>query len=187
MGNLVCMICGMNINEKNFNFNKEAFIGGNTKDNIIVCPFCGAPIEYLKEGGEKVNLSGEILNEEEIKILDHAVKLEVFNGDFYKKAAILAKDEKIKKMFASLSKVEYMHANIHKKIGNFKEMPSLRDIDYSKYNSDELLLNVACKREEHAVQYYETYSKKIKNNFVKEVFKVLKNVETEHIKLTDNK
>ncbi len=185
MEKIVCVICDMEINEKNYNFNKEAFINSNTKEKIMFCPFCGAPMKYLVEHGEEIKYDRSKLDENALKIIDHAVKLEVFNGDFYKKASLMAKDENVKKMFKALSSIEYMHARIHKKIGNFKEMPVLRDMDYSKYDSDEALLSAACKREKHAVEYYEKYSGEIYEENIIKIFKVLSGVEEEHIELTN--
>lgn len=186
MNKLICVVCGMEINDKNYDFNKEGFITSNHIDNIDTCPFCGANKEYLVQGGKAIEFgdSGK-LDGTTLKIIDHAVKLEIFNGDFYKKASKIAKDEKVKKVFEALSRIEYMHARIHKKIGGFTEDPVLREMDYSKYNSDEILLEMACKREKHAVEYYEKYSSVVEDKNIKSIFKALSMVEEEHIQLTD--
>lgn len=186
MNKLICVVCGMEINDKNYDFNKEGFITSNHIDNIDTCPFCGANKEYLVQGGKAIEFgdSGK-LDSTTLKIIDHAVKLEIFNGDFYKKASKIAKDEKVKKVFEALSRIEYMHARIHKKIGGFTEDPVLREMDYSKYNSDEILLEMACKREKHAVEYYEKYSSVVEDKNIKNIFKALSMVEEEHIQLTD--
>ncbi|MCT8977088.1 ferritin family protein [Clostridium sp. CX1] len=186
MNKLICVVCGMEINDKNYDFNKEGFITSNHIDNIDTCPFCGANKEYLVQGGKAIEFgdSGK-LDSTTLKIIDHAVKLEIFNGDFYKKASKIAKDEKVKKVFEALSRIEYMHARIHKKIGGFTEDPVLREMDYSKYNSDEILLEMACKREKHAVEYYEKYSSVVEDKNIKSIFKALSMVEEEHIQLTD--
>lgn len=44
---LRCPICGMIINDKNYNFNENAFLMKNTKNNILYCPFCGVDAAYL--------------------------------------------------------------------------------------------------------------------------------------------
>lgn len=186
MSRLMCVICGMEVNDKNYSLNKEAFEEVNSLDDIKFCPFCGATIEYLIEDGKEFKYNHNALDKNTLKIIDHAVKLEIFNGDFYKKASVLAKDEEIKKMFEALSRIEYMHSRIHKKIGNLKENPVLREMDYSKYDTDEILLKMACKREEHAVEYYEKYGKEIKDDIIQKVFKVLSRVEQDHIHLTCN-
>lgn len=184
MGKLICVVCGMEINDKNYNFNKEAFIDSNSKENIKYCPFCGALEQYLEVDGKEFDYSQSKLDDNALKIVDHAVKLEIFNGDFYKKASIIAKDEKVKKIFDALSRIEYMHARVHKKIGGFKDDPVLRDMDYLKYDSDDILLEMACKREKHAVEYYEKYSKEIKDDNIVKIFGALSAVEKEHIELT---
>jgi rubrerythrin len=112
------------------------------------------------------------------------MKLEVFNGEFYKKAAVMAENEEIKNMFNDLSRVEFMHALVHKKIGGFKELPVLRDIDYSRLNSDELLIEAANKREKHAVAYYDKYMDEVKDENIVLVLKALATVEKEHIEMT---
>lgn len=185
MGKVICAVCGMEINDKNYNFNKKAFINSNTMEDIKFCPFCGVSSDYLVQDGEAFSYDSSKLSSSTLKIIDHAVKLEMFNGDFYKKASQLAKDEKVKKTFEALSKIEYMHARIHKKLGGFTEEPVLKDMDYSKYDKDEILLEMACKRERHAVEYYEKYSKDVEDIQIKSIFKALALVEEEHIQLTD--
>ncbi|AYD40267.1 metal-iron-binding protein [Clostridium fermenticellae] len=184
MTELFCTICGMKINSTNFDFNKEAFEDKNSINNIKFCPFCGSPLEYIKNEDESYKYRNIKLKDDALKIIDHAMKLEVFNGDFYKKAAFLAKNENIKDMFKSLSNIEYMHARIHNRIGGFKKLPVLRDMDYSKYNTDNILLDMACKREKHAVEYYEKYIDYIDSYDIKTIFKVLSEVEKGHIELT---
>jgi rubrerythrin len=174
----------MEINEKNYNFNREAFVQANYIGSINFCPFCGAPIGYLGEKDKILKYDANNLNKEALNIIDHAVKLEIFNGDFYKKASLLAKSEKIRDMFNALSKIEYMHAKIHKHIGGFNETPILRNMDYSKYHTDKVLLEMACKREKHAVEYYKKYINKIQDESVREIFEVLSRIEKEHIELT---
>ncbi|MDP4178641.1 MAG: metal-iron-binding protein [Bacillota bacterium] len=185
MEKLRCMICGVEINEKNYNFNNKAFNSKNTDENIIYCPFCGAGKEYLSSNDEKYDLDNIKLSEKEIIILDHAAKLEVFNGDFYKKAVNLSKSDEIKKIFEALSKIEYMHAKIHSKLAGLNGLPLLAKIDYSKYNEDDILLLEAKKREVHAVSYYSKYYNEIDNEIIKKIFIALSSVEKEHIQLIE--
>ncbi len=42
MQKLFCNICGIEINERNYNLNKDAFLDKNTIDSIKFCPICGA-------------------------------------------------------------------------------------------------------------------------------------------------
>ena len=185
MDNKVCILCGMEINEKNYNINSEAFLEENSLDLIKFCPFCGVSGEYISEKKSRIVKDKALLDENILKIIDHAVKLEMFNGDYYNKAAELAVDEKLKKMFKALSRIEYTHARIHQYLGGFKDTPVLSDIDYSKYNNDLMLKEIANKREIHAVEYYNRYNKKIKNDEINSIFNALEKVEIQHIELIE--
>lgn len=178
---MICSVCGMEINDKNYELNKYAFLYKNTLEDIHYCPFCGANKKYMEQ---EYNLSRELWDENTYIIIDHAVKLELFNGDFYSQAAVMAKDDEVKKIFEALSRIENFHAKIHKKLGDFKDMPILSKVSYSKYDSDEALLDLAQKKEEHAVAYYQKYKNEIKDEKLVKIFEALTEVEKEHIILT---
>ncbi|WP_346928819.1 ferritin family protein [Clostridium sp.] len=179
-----CKICGMNINEKNYDFNSFAFLNINSIDNIVYCPFCGVSSIYLSNSDKVIEVDSKNLDENTLKILDHAVKLEIFNGEFYKEAAKTAKSEKISKAFQALSKIEIFHSKVHMGLGGFTKTPTLSKINYDKYDSDEALLKLAKEREEHAVYYYERYKNEVCDENVKKVFEALIEVEKDHIDLT---
>lgn len=180
-----CLVCGMDINERNLDFNNFAFLKKNNKDNILYCPFCGASITYLGNGGEVINTENKYLDERTLRILDHAVKLELFNGNFYKTASIMAKSPEVKKMFECLSRIEITHSKIHQRLGGFKETPVLNSVSYSRYDSDKALLNLAKQKEEHAVSFYNRYRNEISDRNIIRIFDALTEVEIEHIALTD--
>lgn len=179
-----CEVCGMSINEKNYNFNEFAFLKKNSIDKIIYCPFCGACEVYLSEDDEIIKIDSTKLDKNILKILDHAVKLELFNGDFYEIAATMAKNPEIKKTFEALSRIEKFHASIHQKLGGFKVMPSLNKVSYSKYDTDDALLSLAKQKEEHAVAFYEMYKNEINDENLARIFEALIKVEKDHIILT---
>ncbi|KOA21372.1 rubrerythrin [Clostridium homopropionicum DSM 5847] len=183
MNGLKCVICGMNINDKNYNLNNYAFFNTNSKEEILYCPFCGAGKKYLIEE-ESIEIRNILLDEYTKKVLENAMKLETFNGDFYSEAAQMAKDERTSKIFRDLSKIEYMHARVHKSLGGFKESPKLIKVDYSKYNNDELLFKLAKQKEEHAVAFYNKYYSNVCSDYIREIFEALIEVEEEHIELT---
>lgn len=186
MNNLKCIVCGMNVNEKNYKVNQFAFLNGNKDLDIKYCPFCGASSIYLSDSEEIFPLGNLTLDDETIKILDHASKLETFNHDFYLEASKLAKNEKVRHAFKDLAQIELMHAKIHMKMAGIKEMPNLSKLEYSHLkDNDEELLAAAEKREEHAVKYYEKYLPLVKGEVVRKVFKVLSSIEQEHITLTN--
>ncbi|GMQ64931.1 ferritin-like domain-containing protein [Vallitalea maricola] len=180
MKKIRCLICGMIINDKNYNMNDSTFIDKNEVDDIVRCPFCGVTKEYLSDDEEYINFNSDDLEDKTRKVLDMGMKLEMFNGDFYEEASKQAKDEKLKKMFKDLSNIEMMHARVHKNFGGFNTFPSLKKIDYKKHNTDELLLIEANKREKHAIEFYERYFSKVPDS-IKKIFKALSDVEKEHI------
>ena len=177
---LICSICGMIINEENIRLNKEAFINSE----ILHCPFCGVGKEYIIENIKPIIEETKAENETERKIIDNAMKLEVFNGDFYSRASQMAKNEEIKKLFKSLSSIEYTHANVHRKILGETKLPEITKIDYTKYDTDEKLKIQANIREKHAVAYYKKYIEKIDNVNIIKILEALSKVEIEHIYLT---
>lgn len=181
---MFCNICKMEINEKNYNINSAAFNIENSIENIMYCPFCGVDASFISIEPNFLIPEG-IFNETELKIFDHAVKLELFNGDFYKEASKLTKNPKLKKMFEALSVIEYTHSLIHKNLGGFKEKPIINKLDYSKYNNDEIFLDMARKREVHAVEYYNKYKGQIRDQKVISIFEALSSVERSHIELTE--
>lgn len=184
--NLVCVICGMNINHNNYDLNSKGLLRSNSEEEILYCPFCGAKVEYISKDKDIYNIDKNNLNEETIKIIDNAMKLEVFNSDFYKKAAVLSESEEVKKTFEALSKIELMHALIHKRLGGFNELPKLADINYEKHKGDKNLMDMAEKREIHAVEFYKKYAEKVNNEIVTKTFIALSEVEKDHIEIAHN-
>lgn len=180
-----CLICGMEISLKSINVNKSAFLKSNSDSVIYYCPFCGAINEYIVDGDKMDLLSNNKLNDVELKIIEHAMKLEIFNGDFYKQASELASSKEIKDMFSALSRIEYTHARIHQKLCGYSELPQLNKLDYKRYQNDEELLQQAKLREMHAIHYYNKYEGNIENPNVKVILKELKRVEEEHISLIE--
>jgi hypothetical protein len=97
----------------------------------------------------------------------------------------LAENPEIRDLFKALSIIEYTHARVHKNLAGIKEDPKLSKLDYSKYNTDAALLELAAKRELHAVEYYKKYKSSINNKVIGSIFDALAEVETEHIELTE--
>lgn len=181
MTGLRCAVCGMMINSRNLNINEHSFIKANTELNIDSCPFCGVGSLYLAEGNETYQVVLQTLNAESIRVLENAMKLEVFNGEFYQEASKLAQSEAVARMFKDLSSIEFMHARIHMRLGGFNSLPRLHKPDYSKHNTDEQLLVEAAKRERHAVHFYERNSSKVNSDVVRKAFGALMEVEKQHI------
>ena len=180
-----CKICGMEINEKNYDFNELAFNNRNSINNIIYCPFCGVSEIYLSKEDEAITVESNLLSENALKILDHAVKLELFNGDFYNTAARMSKSQEVKDIFEALAKIEIFHSKIHQRLGGFTKAPNLNKVSYDKYNSDNALLELAKQKEEHAVFFYEKYKNEVDDTNLFKIFEALADVEKEHIILVE--
>ncbi|MEK6264232.1 MAG: metal-iron-binding protein [Clostridium sp.] len=179
-----CLICGMDINVNNYDINSKGLLEENESGAIKYCPFCGVTAKYIKVESEEIfEVPSECLENSTLVILDHAMKLEIFNSDFYKSAAVLAHSGQVKETFEALSKIERMHAIVHMKLGGFKELPKLVNIDYNKHKTDKSLMNLAEDREIHAKKFYEKNTKKIIDTIVKNVFIALSEVEKDHIKI----
>ncbi|WBW96024.1 metal-iron-binding protein [Oceanirhabdus sp. W0125-5] len=181
-----CKVCGMAINEKNFAINNNALPEVNSEEHLLYCPFCGAHKRYFCEDRDEIYTTvGVKLTDEELKILDHATKLEIFNGDFYMEASRRAVKEENKLMFKELGNIEYIHAKVHMKIAGIKEKPELRKIDYSRLKNDEDFIREANTREKHAVSFYNKGVVNSENSIVKEVLKAFMEIEEDHIHMTE--
>ena len=173
----------MEINTNNFDVNNKGLLEANEREHIKYCPFCGATSNYLKPVGQAYKACDQSLDENTLVVLDHAMKLEIFNSEFYTSASKLAHSGIVKETFEALSKIEKMHAIVHQKLGGFDRLPKLVHIDYSKYKSDKSLMELAENREIHAVKFYEKHAEEINNLIVKEVFVALSEVERGHIQI----
>lgn len=183
MRELICRVCGMKINANNYKFNEHSFIEHNTEENILYCPFCGVSEEFLTED-DSIYIVGKF-DEQTRRILDSAMKLEVFNSEFYLEASKMAALEETAQIFRDLSSIELFHARVHMRLGGFKELPKLHKPDYSKHDSDEKLMLEASKREKHAVHFYEKYMPVIEDRMQRRVLEALAQVERQHIELME--
>lgn len=184
MEKLYCKICGLEINEKNYFLNENSMVDKNKNSDIKYCPFCGVDSEHLGSK-EEIYTINENLDKSITKIFEKAMKLEIFNGEFYKEAASMAKRTEIKNKFSDLSRIEFMHARIHQKLGGFDKLPILKKIDYEKYNEERILLEQANIRERHAVEFYNKNISKVNSYNIKLIFKALSQVEADHIAITE--
>lgn len=181
---MVCKVCGMIINDKNYTLNGKSVPEKNSVEHYNYCPFCGASSEYFSENKSDIyTVNSENLDENTKKVLKNAVLLETFNGDFYKIASEKAVSLEIKEMFKGLSNIEYIHAKVHKRLLGIKEVPDLKEMNYDKYDTDEKLLKASQEREKHAVSYYVKYLDEVQNETIRKIFEAFIKVEKDHIDL----
>jgi len=151
------------------------------------CPFCGAYEKYLVDS-KKYDDTGAWdveLNETDKKNAEKALGVEISNTLFYKCASKKVKELDGQKLFKILSKVENEHASVWKKIlklDKIKMEPPETCVE--DYKAD---LEDSHAREERAIKFYGEAAKAAKNPRVKEIFKAFVEVETDHLKLSEER
>ena len=164
-----CEICG------------DPYIGENPPDN---CPFCGAHRKYIKET-KKANVDFNVdLNEKDRKNSEHALQVEISNSAFYFCAAEKTDDIEGKLLFKALGKVEAEHANIWRKILKLTSVP--KDNEPCHINNKENL-EESHARETRAIEFYKKAASESKSERVKQIFEALVEVETDHLKLSEER
>ncbi|MFX0032449.1 MAG: ferritin family protein [Candidatus Hodarchaeota archaeon] len=168
----VCKICG------------EAYIG---KEAPSRCPFCGAYKKYIvkaKNYDDKNDWNVE-LNEKDRVNAEKALEVEVSNTIFYKCASKKANNLEAQKLFKILSKVENEHASVWKKILKLDKVEFPEYIDCaSDYIPN---LEESHSREERAIKFYSQAAAECSNPRVKEIFQAFVEVETDHLKLSEQR
>ncbi|MFH1856907.1 MAG: ferritin family protein [Candidatus Omnitrophota bacterium] len=166
-----CRICG------------EAYIG---KEKPVNCPFCGAYREYLVLAGEWKWLYSEVLSDITKENLKKALNLEINNTNFYKAVSEKSKDVYIVSMFKGLSKVEREHASTICKHLNIQKPDSNIGADKA-VDSDLENIKEANRHERDAVKFYGQASHQAGEKEIKEFFRALMQIESDHIILTEQK
>lgn len=164
-----CEICG------------DPYIGDEAPAN---CPFCGAKGKYIKEFKKaKVNFDVELTEKDNANV-ERALQVEISNSTFYFCASGKVKDIEGQKLFKALGKVEGEHADIWKKILKLKQIPSGKDTCSTEYKED---LKDSHARETRAIEFYSQAAAESKNERIKQIFKALVEVETDHLKLSEER
>jgi rubrerythrin len=164
-----CEICG------------DPYVGDEPPAN---CPFCGAHRRFIKEVKEaKVNFDVE-LNEKDRANVEHALQVEVSNSAFYFCAAKKTDDDEGKLLFKALGKVEAEHASIWRKILKPDKIPEGHDPCHVSNREN---LEESHARETRAIGFYKKAAAESKNKRVKQIFEALVEVETDHLKLSEER
>ena len=175
MNVFVCKICG------------EAYIGEEIPSR---CPFCGAYEKYLVEAkdyndNEPLTTFDVELNEKDKANVERALEVEISNTLFYKCASKKVNEIEGQKLFKILAKVENEHASVWKKIlklDKLKMEPPETCVD--DYKAD---LEDSHAREERAIKFYTQAAAEAANPRVKNIFEAFVEVETDHLKLSEER
>lgn len=164
-----CRICG------------EVYIG---KERPASCPFCGAQQTYFVLAKEWSLIKVSNLSDISKENLKKALDLEINNTNFYKAVSEKSKDTYVQSMFKGLSKVEREHASTickHLRI----EKPDSDVGQDQAVDSDEENIKEANRREKRAVKFYGEAASQAPEPEIKEFFKALMQIESDHIVLTE--
>lgn len=161
----------------------EVYIG-TAKPNS--CPFCGAHQDYFVLAGEWTLLYAKSLSAVSRDNLTKALDLEIDNTNFYRSVSERTKDIFIQGMFKGLSKVEREHAStICKHLGIAK--PDSKVGQDQAVDSDDENIQQADRREKRAVKFYGEALGQAPEPQIKEFFKALVQIESDHIILLKQK
>lgn len=164
-----CRICG------------EVYIGA---EKPWSCPFCGAHETYWVLASQWTLLKAANLSDKSKENLRKALELEIDNTNFYQAVSEKSKDTFVQSMFKGLSKIEREHAST---ISKHLAIPK-PDSDIGKdkaVDSDKANIEEANRREKRAVKFYGEARKAAFEPEIKEFFKALIQIESDHIKLTE--
>ncbi len=164
-----CRICG------------EVYIG---EEKSKSCPFCGAHESYFVLAKEWKLLHPQNLSDISKENLKKALDLEINNTNFYLAVSKRSKDPHVSSMFKGLSKVEREHASTICKHLRIEKPDSTVGSDKA-VDADEANIKESNRRERSAVKFYGQALKEAPEKEMKEFFKALMEIETDHIVLTD--
>jgi len=163
-----CRICG------------EVYIG---EEKPRSCPFCGAHQNYFVLAKEWKLIQSESLSDISKENLRKALELEIDNTNFYKAVSERSKDVYVSSMFKGLSKVEREHASAICKHLKIEKPDSKAGLDKA-VDSDRANIEEANRREKRAVKFYTEARNQAPEEEIKEFFKALMEIESDHIILT---
>jgi len=164
-----CRVCG------------EIYIGEKKPSS---CPFCGAHEKYFVFASVWKMLHAQSLSDISKENLTKALDLELNNTNFYMAASLKSKDVELSSMFKGISKVEREHASAlckHLQI----EKPDTNVGADQALDTDEENMKEANRRERSAVKFYGQTIQESVEEEIKEFFKALVEIESDHIALTD--
>jgi len=165
-----CRICG------------EVYIGEQRPKS---CPFCGAHQDYFVAARQWNLIKPDRLSAISQENLEKALDLEINNTNFYKAASEKSRDVHVQSMFKGLSKVEREHASTICKHLRIEKPNSDLGLDKA-VNVDADNIKEANRRERNAVKFYSQAHQQAPEPEIKDFFKALMEIESDHIVLTSN-
>jgi rubrerythrin/rubredoxin len=165
-----CKICG------------DSYIGVAPPNR---CPFCGAYEKFMVEAKDWKETFDVELNEKDKANAEKALEVEISNAQFYFCAAEKTDDDEGKQLFKVLGKVEAEHASVWRKILKLEKEPIPKSDECSTANQDNL--KESHEREERAINFYKEAAAESENERVRQIFGAFVQVETDHLKLSEER
>ncbi|UMZ74775.1 ferritin family protein [Natranaerofaba carboxydovora] len=162
-----CQICG------------ETYLGEERPDR---CPYCGVAGKHLINGAEWINHGQVDMSEQSYNYCQDAIKLELSNAAFYLCCSKSAENQFTEAIFKRLQKQEAEHAEL------ICEMIGIEQPELPVENcapSDAENFKEAHSREKRAMNYYLEIVNNSPEPRIKEVFKALAEVESEHLQASN--
>lgn len=149
------------------------------------CPFCGAYENFIVEAKDYKETFDVELNEKDKANAERGLEVEISNAEFYFCAAEKSDDKESKQLFKALGKVEAEHASIWKKILKLDKVEIKKSEDCSTQSKDNL--QESHDREDHAIKFYAEAAQESENPRLRQIFGALVQVETDHLKLSEDR
>ena len=149
------------------------------------CPFCGAFENFVVEAKDYNETFDVELNEKDRANSEKALEVEISNAVFYFCAAEKTDDKEGKQLFKALGKVEAEHASIWRKILKLPKEQLEKSDACTASNQENLQESHA--REDKAIKFYSEAAAESENKRVKQIFAALVQVETDHLKLSEER
>lgn len=163
-----CQICG------------ETYLGSEAPDR---CPFCGAHGRWMMGAAEWEKTGKVEMCEQSLEDTLKAIDLEVSNAAFYKCATKNAQTQVTEALFKRLRKQEEEHAELLAEMAGVeeKEIP----VEECAGNDDAKNLADAHDREQRAIRFYLQVADRAPEKRVRDVFRALADIESEHLKISN--
>lgn len=163
-----CQLCG------------ETYLGAKRPDR---CPFCGAQGEIMASAPLWIDYGVVEMEDTSKNNCRSAMELEVSNKTFYQICAKEAENQVNKAIFKRLAKQEAEHAELLGKMLGEDE-PEPKEESAPKKDSEKF--QESHRREGRAINFYLKAANEAKEARVAEVFRYLAEVESEHLKMSNN-
>lgn len=165
-----CRICG------------EVYFGSNPSH----CPHCGAHASYMVGITEWKNENlGVDLTDKSRENLETTQNLEFHASRLYRAASKESKSDELYGFFKYLARTEKEHYDVVSKLLGVKASPDIMGLGTDTKGSDEENLKESKRLEENATALYRKFAEEAKEPRIKDFFKALVEIESDHIGLDD--